>query len=106
MWRGFYGMDVEMIRERMARVQLQYRIECGDNLVGAGIRLTLKCPLVPRPKVHHRFGEQRAHIDVVGESLPDFTHRVGISLIERTAVLRLRMCVTFAEGIDQRLLDF
>ncbi len=35
MWRGFDGVDVEMIRERMARVQLQYRIERGDDLLGA-----------------------------------------------------------------------
>ena len=80
-WRSFDSMDVEMIRERMARVHLLYRIERGVNLLGAGIRLTFKCPLVPRPKVHHRFPEQRTHINVIREFLPDFAHRVGISLV-------------------------
>jgi hypothetical protein len=67
--RGFDSMDVEMIRERMERVQFQYRIKCGDDFFGAWIWLTFECPLVPRLKVHHRFREQRTHIHVVGEPL-------------------------------------
>src|SRR5262245_58873770 len=86
-WRSFDGVDVKMIRKRIWRVQLQYRIKRGDDLLSAWVCFTFQCPLVPRPKVHHRSREQRTHIDVLWKSLPDFTHRVGISLIERAPVV-------------------
>jgi hypothetical protein len=106
MRRSFDSVNVEMIRERMPRVQLQHRIERGDDLLGARVRLTFNGPLVPRSEVHHRFREQRTPHPRRWGTSPDFTHHVGISLIERNTVFGLRMRVVFAEGIDQRSLDF
>src|SRR5262245_31141146 len=102
MWRSFDSVDVKMIRERMAWVELQYCVQCRNDFVRTGIRLTFNCPLVPRLKVHHRFCKKRAYINVAWESLPDVAHGLRISLIERTPVLWLWERVAFAEGINQR----
>jgi len=36
---------------------------------------------------------------------PNFAHRIGIRLIERSAVRRLRICITMTERLDQVALD-
>ena len=105
MRRSFDRVDVEMIRERMFRIQLQHRVERREDFIRAGIRLTFRRPLIPRPQIHHRFGEKDADIGIVRICLPHFAHRIGIGVIERRAIFRLRIRVTMAERIDQLALD-
>jgi hypothetical protein len=62
--------------------------------------------LIPRPQIHHRLGEERADIGILRISFPDFAHRIRVRAIERTAVFRLRVCVTMPERFDQRFLHW
>jgi hypothetical protein len=62
-------------------------------------------PLVPRPQVHHRFREERADVLVVRELFPNLPHRRRVGLIERLAVVRLRIRIAFAQRVDQGSLD-
>ena len=101
MRRSFDRVDVKMIRERMFRIQFQHRIERRQDFIRAGIRLTFRRPLIPRPQIHHRFGEKRADVRVVRIFLPDFAHRIRVGLIERRAIFRLRIGVTMTERLDQ-----
>ena len=105
MLRRFDGVDVKVVREWMVHVQFQNRVQGRENFLSARIRLAAERPLVPRPQVHHRFGEKRAHIGIVRELFPDFAHRGGVGFIERLAILGLRICVTMAQRFDHRLLD-
>jgi len=89
----------------MIRVELQNRIERGQNFVRAGIRLTLRRPLVPWAQVHHRFREKHAGVGIIRKLFPHLAHRVGISAIERGAIFRLRIRVTLAKRVDQRTFD-
>ena len=57
--------------------------------------------MIPRAQIHHRLGEKRADIRIVRIFLPNLAHRIGISLIERRAIFRLRIGVTMAERFDQ-----
>ena len=93
-----------MVRERMVRFEFQDGIERGDDFFSAGIWLTFERPLVPWPKIHHRLGEERADIDVLGILLPHFAHGIGVGLIERRTILRLRIGITMTERLDQRAL--
>ena len=101
MKRRFVRVNVEMIGKRMPRVQFQDSIQRRENLVCAWIGLTFGRPLIPGSQIHHGFGEKRADIGVVRILLPNRAHGVGISLIERRAVLRLRVGVTTTERFDQ-----
>ena len=105
MRRSFDRVNVKMIRERMFRIHLQHGVECRENFIGAGIWLAFGRPLIPRAQIHHRFREKHADILVVRIFLPDLAHRIGISLIERRAIFRLRIGVTMAERFDQVALD-
>ena len=60
--RRFDRVNVEMVRERMLRIQLQHRVERRQDFIRARLRLAFRRPLVPRAQVHHRFGEKRAHV--------------------------------------------
>src|SRR5438552_8510488 len=101
MKRRFVRVNVEMIGKRMPRVQFQDSIQRRENLVRAGSRLTLRRPLIPWTQVHHRFGEEYAYVRIVWILLPDHAHGVGISLIERCAILRLRVSVAMTKSLDQ-----
>jgi len=105
MRRCFHGMNIKMIRERMIGVQLQHRLKRRQNFVRAGLRLTCGRPLIPRSEVHHRFGKERADVWILGILFPNLAHSIGISAIEGAAIFRLRICITFAERIYQRVLD-
>ena len=100
MKRRFVRVNVEMIGKRMPRVQFQDSIQRRENLVRAGSRLTLRRPLIPWTQVHHRFGEEYTDVRIVWIVSPDHAHGVGISLIERRAVLRLRISVAMTESLD------
>ena len=101
MRRGFGRVDVEMVRERMFRIQLQDRVERGENFLGARVRLAFRRPLVPRPQIHHRLGKKDADLGIVRVSLPNLAHRVRVSLVERRAIFRLRIGITLTERFDQ-----
>ena len=67
-----------------------------------GIRLTFGRPLIPRAQVHHRFGEECAPTsEIVRIFLPNRAHGVGVSLIERRAILRRRIGITMTQRLDQ-----
>src|SRR5690349_1923591 len=101
MKRRFVSVNVEMIGERVPGVQFQNSIQRRENFVGTGSGLTLRRPLIPRTQVHHRFGEEYTHVWIIWIFLPNRAHGVGISLIERRAVLRLRICIAMTESFDQ-----
>src|SRR6476660_1855594 len=105
MKRRFGRVNVEMIGERMPRVQFQDSIQRRENLIRAGSRLTLRRPLIPWMQVHHCFREECTRVRIVWILLPDRAHGVGISLIERRAILRLRISVAMTESLDQIALD-
>src|SRR5438874_9619205 len=105
MKRRFVRVNVEMIGKRMPWVQFQDSIQRRENLVRAGSRLTLRRPLIPWTQVHHRFGEEYTHVRIVWIVLPDHAHGVGISLIERRAVLRL-IGVAMTQSLDQIALNW
>jgi hypothetical protein len=101
MWGSLHRMNVEMVREWMLRIQLQHRIQRRENFVRAGIWLTFRRPLIPRPQIHHRFGEKDADVLIVRVFSPKLAHRIGISLIQRRAIFPLRIGVTITERVDQ-----
>jgi hypothetical protein len=44
----------------------EHALERRDDLLGAGLRLAVRGPEVPRPEHHQRLGEQTARVEVVG----------------------------------------
>ena len=98
-------MNVKVIRKRVLWIQFEDRIECSQNFIGPRVRLTRRRPLVPRAQVHHCFREKRAGVWIFWKRLPHLAHRVRVRAIERAAIFRLRISVTFCEGIDQRSLN-
>ena len=73
--------------------------------VGDGyLRLRLRCAVglvvVPRHRVHRRFGEDRLRVQVVGVALRHLSHRVGEREIERGAVGRRGVGVARGERVD------
>src|SRR4029077_14803923 len=103
MRRRFQSMNVEVVGKWMIQIELQDLIERREYLVSARLRLALVGPLVPWAQVHQGFGKKRADITIVRVRFPDRTHRVSVGLIERTAILRLRISVAMAERLDQCL---
>ena len=101
MRRSFGRVDVEMIGERMFRIQLQDRLERREDFVRARIRLTFRRPLIPWTQIHHRLGEEDADVRIVRIVLPNLAHRIRVGLIERRAIFRLRIGITMAERLDQ-----
>ncbi len=89
----------------MIGIEFQYRIESSEDFVGSRLRFALGCPLIPRPQVHHRLGEQGADIWILWILFPDLAHRIGISAIKTASIFRLRISVPFCERIDQGALN-
>src|SRR4029077_14099658 len=94
-----------MISQRMVRVEYQDSIERGDDLIRARLRFAVWCPLIPRPQVHHCFSEKSADVWVLWIFFPHFGHGIGISAIQPAPIFRMRISVTFCEGIYQRPLN-
>ena len=103
-WRGLDGMDVEMIRQWMVDVDFQHGIKRRENLLSTRLWMAIGSPLIPRPQVHHRFGKKRADIGIFGVGFPDQAHRVGVSAIERTAILGLWIGIPMAKRLDECVL--
>jgi hypothetical protein len=101
MRRRFQSMNVEVVGKWVIQVKLQDFIERRENLVSARLRLAFVSPLVPRAQIHQGFGKKRADIGIIRVLFPDRTHRIGVGLIERTAILRLRVSIAMAERLDQ-----
>ena len=94
-----------MIRQWMVRIEFQHRVERGDDFIRSRLRLAVWCPLIPRPQVHHCFREKSANVWILWIFFPHFAHGIGISAIQPATIFRLRISVTFCEGIDQRPLN-
>ena len=89
----------------MVRIEFQHRAQRGEDFIRARLGLALRCPLVPRPQVHHCFREKSANVWIVWKVSPDVAHRICIRAIQAAAVCRLRISVPFPERIDERSLD-
>jgi hypothetical protein len=105
MRRSLDRVDVEMVGEGMVRIQLQDRLEGSEHLFRAGIRLAFRRPLVPWAQIHRRLGKQDTYFRILRITLPNLAHRIGVSLVERCAIFRLRIGIALTECLDQVLLD-
>ena len=106
MRRRFEGVDVEVVGERILEVEFQHGSERRDNFLGAGLRLALGRPLIPRTQAHHGLGEKNTDIRIQRELFPDLAHCVGVALVEGSAVGRLGIGVALAQRVDQCALDW
>src|SRR5260221_880140 len=103
MWRCLQSMNVEVVGKWMSQIEPHDLIKCRKNLVRAGLRLAFVGPLVPGAQIHHSLGKKRAGIGIIRVLFPNPTHRIGVGLIERTAILWLRVSITMAKRLDQCL---
>jgi hypothetical protein len=95
-------MNIKVQRQRMVGRLREHRLQDLNHFAGPRLRLAVGQPEVPRPQVHQRFGEQRADISVIGIGFPNQPHRRGVRLVQRLAIVRLRISVPRAERVDQR----
>ena len=73
----------------MLRVRREHALERRDRSRAFRVRLAVTRPVVPRPQVHERFGEDRRRVEVAGILLRQRAHRVGEGPIARLAVVGL-----------------
>jgi hypothetical protein len=105
MRRFFDGMDVEVIRARMARIAREHGLERCHDFVGARSGLAVRRPQFPGIGRHQRFGEEHLHVVVGRKPLRDVAHCIGICHVESLHVVRrqrIRPLVAFRECADQR----
>ena len=81
-----HRVDIEMVGARVIRVCREHPLERDDDLLGAGLGLAVLRPQGPRAQVHHRVGEERRRVEVVGKAPRDVAHGVGIGAVEGGAV--------------------
>ncbi len=62
----------------MVRTASKYRLQRVDHIDGFGLRLAGFRPVVPRHRVHPRFGEHRPSVIILGIPLNELPHRVRI----------------------------
>src|SRR5260370_39217789 len=96
-------MNVKMVSKGMIQVQSQDCFQSAHDFVCTGLRLSIRGPLIPRTKIHYGFSEESTDIRIMGILRPDRSHGVGVCLIERAAVVSLRIHVPMTQGFDQRL---
>ena len=89
----------------MAGVQLEDRLQGGDDLPGARLRPACEGPLVPGPQVEQRLGEEHAHLRVGRVFCPDLAHGIGVGEVQAVPVLRRGVCVSAGERVDQVAFD-
>ena len=89
----------------MSGIELKDSLESREDFIRARICLAFRRPLIPWAQIHHRLGEEDADILILRVSLPDFAHCIRIGLVERRAILRLRIGITMTERLDQIALD-
>ncbi len=100
-------VDVEVERQRMARLLGDHRLEHLHDLLGARLGPAVARPKRPRAEVHQRFGVEPRSMRRRrrGIWLQTRAHRVGVRFVERTSIGGRRVGVSLGEGGDQRPFD-
>ena len=88
-----------MIGAEMVGILRDHAFERRDQLNCPVNRLAVECPQSPRMQVHHRFGEQRAGVGIVGIVMRNFAHRVRIRELQRVIHLAVGR-VTLSERVN------
>ena len=96
-----HGVDEQVARARVIRIQLDRAGEKVENHRSGGARGAVPVPVVPRREVHQGLGVERQHLGVVGIAVRHVLHRVGVGAVERGPVAVLG--VAGREGGDECL---
>ena len=97
-------VDDEVGGADVVGITLQHPRERVDELLGSSLGLAFRRPVVPGHGVHHRLGEERGGVVVVGPAQRDAAHGGGVGLVERRAIGGRVGAVALRERLDQRLL--
>ena len=57
-----------------------------DDVIGARMRRPIALPVAPRPQVHHRLDVEHRRVEIVGESLLQTMHRIGVGRVARLSI--------------------
>jgi hypothetical protein len=87
MRRGLASVDVQVVRERVLRIEFDHRLEGFQDLQRFRLRFAVDRPQVPGAEIHERLGVERANVGILWELLPCCLHRLGVNFFERTSFL-------------------
>ncbi len=87
MRRRLDGVDVVVVRARMAGGAGEDLLERRHDLLRAGLRLPVARPEIPRPEHHQRLGEEHGGVEVVRMAARDLAHRIRVGAVERLPIV-------------------
>ena len=96
----FDRVDVVMARAGVVRVARDDSLELAYDFIGAGVGSAVGSPVVPRPKVHQRFGIQGCGVEVVGVGVGDPPHRARVQRVQPGTIGRRDRRVALRDRLD------
>ena len=98
------GVDVIVARAGVVRVPGDDFPQLAHDLVRAGVRRAVRPPVVPRAKVHQRFGVQCRGVEIVRVGARDGCHGARVERVECRPIGRWVRRVALRDGFDVRAL--
>ncbi len=82
----FEQVNQQVQRGRVGRIAAQHVLGERDDVGRAGVRTSVRHPVVPRPQVHHRLDVEHRDVEVAREAAVHRAHGLGVGAIVGGAV--------------------